>query len=426
MTLRIGIAGLGTVGGGLLSLLTEDGRARMIGSDIAVTGVSARTKNKARAVPIDAYDWYDDPVALAEAPGTDVFVELMGGAEGPAREAVTAALKAGKSVATANKALIAAHGEELARLAEENGGALKFEAAVAGGTPIVRALRDNLAPCRVEAVSGILNGTCNFVLDQMANHGVAYDDAVVQAQEAGFAEADPSLDVDGIDAAQKLAILAMLAFDGTVNPELITEQNNIFAVHGISNITLDDIRFARRFGFVIKLVGEAKRAGDDITMAVSPTFVATGHAFSKMEGAGNAVAVIADPLGELLFTGPGAGAGATASAVASDIVSLARKDGGPVFTAPVDRLRPLPVREGGEELRLYALRLRAEEGELDEEAVTAALAEAGCFTSRCELVGDDLMITTSPIDEKTLSSARTLLFTRGLARTENTFPILTL
>lgn len=414
------------MGGGLLSLLTEGSRALSLGLDIAITGVCARDRNKARAIPVDGYDWYEDPVGLAESASTDVFVELIGGAEGPARAAVEAALRLGKPVATANKALIAAHGEELAKIAEANGTTLKFEAAVAGGTPIVRALKDNLAPCRVSAISGILNGTCNFVLDQMANHGVAYDDAVRQAQDAGFAEANPSLDVDGIDAAQKLAILAMLAFDGLVDPELVTKENHVFTVDGISSITLADIDFARRFGFVIKLVAEANRREDGITMNVSPMFVATGHPFSKMEGPGNAVAVKADPLGDLLFTGPGAGAGATASAVASDIVALARGSGGPVFTAPIDRLASLSVVEDDEKTRLYGLRLCAEEGTLDPEAVIATLAEAGCFPSRTEMAGDDLMMTTSPLDEKTLSEARTLLFTRGVARCDNAFPILTL
>ncbi|MEM9233644.1 MAG: homoserine dehydrogenase, partial [Pseudomonadota bacterium] len=255
MTKRIGIAGLGTVGCGLLSILTGNDQSARISGALKVTGVSARTKNRDRAVPIDAYPWMDDPVALATSPETDIFVELIGGAEGPARASVEAALRAGKSVVTANKALIAAHGQELAALAEAHGATLKFEAAVAGGTPVVRGVGGALSACRIVSMAGILNGTCNFVLDQMAQHGASYDAAVKDAQDAGFAEADPSLDVDGIDAAQKISILSMLAYDGTVSEK-------DFSVRGISQVTPDDIAMAQQYDFAIKLIAEA-RCGED-------------------------------------------------------------------------------------------------------------------------------------------------------------------
>lgn len=416
MTTKVGIAGLGTVGGALLEMIVKDERFSRSGADLQISGVSARTRNRPRPVPIEEYRWFDDPVALATDPETEVFVELMGGAEGPAREAVEAALKAGKSVVTANKALVAAHGTALAQMAEASGAQLKFEAAVAGGTPVVRAFHTSLAPCQINSICGILNGTCNFVLDQMSVHGAAYDDAVKDAQEAGFAEADPSLDVDGIDAAQKLAILTTLAFDGTVPPELIAGPNDLVEVTGISGVTTDDIEFARRAGCAIKLVGQARRAGDEVMLRVAPMFVPVTHTFAKAEGAGNAVRVEADPLGTLLFTGPGAGAGATASAAAADLAALARGDRGRVFSCAAEELKPLRIRNSGEEARPHAMRLAAIDGAADKAAIAVALSEAGCPPSRIDLHNGEVDVITPLTDEATLQKACASLETRGLAR----------
>jgi homoserine dehydrogenase len=368
--IRVGIAGLGTVGGGLLSLLKEDRRFARQGLEFTVCGVCARNRTRERAVSIADYPWFDDPIALATAAETDVFVELMGGSDGPARAAVTAALKAGKPVVTANKALIAEHGPELAALAESNGTTLKFEAAVAGGTPVVRGIRDGVAACRVASVAGILNGTCNFILSTMADRGAAFEDILFEAQREGFAEADPSFDIDGIDAAHKLSILTTLAFDTVVDFDDVS-------IDGIRQVTLDDIAAAAELGRAIKLVGEAQRTEAGIAMRVGPALVPADHPFAEAKGAGNAVTVTADPLGTLGFTGPGAGAGATAAAVAADLCTIGRGATGPVYAAAADRLERLPIIGGPEMENPFFVRLRVRDETGILARIAGALAEAG-------------------------------------------------
>lgn len=364
--MRIGIAGIGTVGEGLLQLL-----ARLRGPDagaVKVAGVSARNRQRPRAVDIAQLPWFDDPVALARSSDIDTFVELMGGSDGPALAAVRAALSAGKPVVTANKALLALHGAELARLSEANNAPLLFEAAVAGGVPIVRALRDSLAGAHIERVWGILNGTSNFILSQMENNGTDFPVALRDAQARGFAEADPTLDISGGDAAHKLVILAALAFRTVPNFGAV-------AIEGIERVSAVDFHFAKQLGYHLKLVARAERRAEGAMLSVRPMFLPKHHKLALIEGALNAILIEADPIGSLLFTGPGAGAGPTASAVAGDIIDLLHNPSRPPFGALLARLAPmLAAHEDQQKARFYLrMRLQDQTGALA--AVTAALAQ---------------------------------------------------
>ncbi|MDX2307328.1 MAG: homoserine dehydrogenase [Hyphomicrobium sp.] len=335
--LRIGVAGLGTVGTGLLDLIHAHGArlAETLGRDIQVAGVSARNKGRARGAGYGGARWFDDPVKLATDPGIDCFVELIGGDEGVARAAVEAALRAGKHVVTANKALLAKHGLALATIAEERGVALNFEAAVAGGIPIIKTLREALAANEVRRVYGILNGTCNYILTKMQDEHLAFNDVLKDAQDKGYAEADPTFDIGGFDAAHKLALLTSLAF-GTRIP---TDEIH---VEGIENITAADIEAARELGYRIKLLGVAERTAGGIEARVHPAFVPEDATIAQVAGVTNCVAIEGDYSGSVLLVGPGAGARPTASAVASDIIDVAREAVLPPFLKPVAQLAPFP------------------------------------------------------------------------------------
>ena len=317
--LTLGVAGLGTVGSGLIQLLSAHERRleKMLGRPVRVTGVSARNRDKARGAGFGTARWFDDPVALAKDPSNAVFVELMGGEDGPAKAAIEAALQAKKHVVTANKALLAKHGVALARLAEENGVALNFEAAVAGGIPIIKMLREALAANGVRRVYGILNGTCNFILTKMTDENRTFADALRQAQELGYAEADPSFDIGGFDAAHKLSLLVCLAFGTTIAFDQIH-------VEGIQTITTADIEAATELGYCIKLLGVATETETGIEARVTPVLVAEESALAEVSGVTNCVGIDGDFAGNLLLVGPGAGGKPTASAVASDIVDIAR------------------------------------------------------------------------------------------------------
>jgi homoserine dehydrogenase len=289
-------------------------------------------------------------VALAQAPGIDLFVELMGGDEGPAREAVEAALKAGKSVVTANKALLAKHGMSLAKLAEDKHVALAFEASVAGGIPIVKTLREGLAGNEIGRVYGILNGTCNYILSRMELEEMSFDDCLAEAQRLGYAEADPTFDIGGFDTAHKLAILTSLAFGVAVDAEAIH-------IEGIQSITLEDLKAANDLGYRIKLLGVAQRTPEGIEQRVHPTMVAKTSAIAQVMGVTNAVTIDADAVKELTLVGPGAGGDATASAVVADIADIARGIRSAPFGLPVAALEKAPRRamqrhEGGYYIRL--------------------------------------------------------------------------
>ena len=350
--LRVGIAGLGTVGAAVLDILfrREDALAERSGRAIVVVGVSARNRNKARGINLSNVPWHDDPVALAKSPDIDCLVELIGGEGGPALEATRAALAAGKHVITANKAMLAHHGFELAETAEGRGVALKFEAAVAGGIPIVKALREGLAGNEVDRVYGILNGTCNYILSRMEAEKLTFADCLAEAQRLGYAEADPTFDIGGFDTAHKLAILTSLAFGTKVDAAAV-------GVEGIESITLADLQAADDLGFRVKLLGVAKRTASGIEQRVHPTMVPKSSAIAQVMDVTNAVVVNADAVREITLSGPGAGGLATASAVVADIADVARGDRAPAFGLPVGALHPLQpasieAHEGGYYVRL--------------------------------------------------------------------------
>lgn len=350
--LRVGVAGLGTVGLSVLRLLDRRAvaLAAMTGRPVEVVAVSARRRDMDRGLDLRRYAWFDDPVTLAAAPEIDLFVELIGGAEGVAPAAVEAALDAGKSVVTANKALLAKAGMVLAQRAEDKGVALAFEAAVAGGIPIVKTLREALAGNVVERVYGILNGTCNYILTRMETEALSFAECLAEAQRLGYAEVDPSFDIGGQDTAHKLAILTALAFGTTIDPEAI-------AVEGIESISLADIQAAAELGYRIKLLGVANRTPAGIEQRVHPTMVPRSSAIAQVMGVTNAVTVDADAVHELTLVGPGAGGDATASAVVADIADIARGQSLAPFGRPVAALAPLQraplqMHEGGYYIRL--------------------------------------------------------------------------
>jgi homoserine dehydrogenase len=339
-SLRLGVAGLGTVGAGLLRLVEVHGDrlADTVGRPIVVAGVSARTRGKERGIALDHIEWFPDPVRLAADASIDVFVELIGGDDGVAKAAVEAAFAAGKDVVTANKALLARHGTELARLAEKNGVALNFEAAVAGGIPVIKTLREALASNQIRRVYGILNGTCNYILTKMQDEHRPFTDVLAEAQAKGFAEADPTFDIGGFDTAHKLALLTSLAFGTRVAfDEIDTE--------GIESITQADIEAAEDLGYRIKLLGVALLTESGIEQRVHPAMVPQHSAIAEVSGVTNCVAIDGDFVGNLLLVGPGAGSGATASAVMSDILDIARRARSHPFRVPAAKLKPY-VRAG--------------------------------------------------------------------------------
>lgn len=354
--LRIGIAGLGTVGASVVRMLAEKRSEleRQCGRAITTTAVSARNRNRDRGVDLSQTEWFDDPVELARSTDIDVFVELIGGDNGPAMSSVKAALETGKHVVTANKALLSRHGVALAQIAEEKGLLLNYEAAVAGGIPVIKTLREALAGNTVSRVYGILNGTCNYILTRMEAEGLSFQDCLADAQRLGYAEADPTFDIEGQDTAHKLSILTSLAFGCQISAEDIY-------LEGISNITPADIKAAANLGYRIKLLGVAQRTESGIEQRVHPTMVPTSSVIAQVHGVTNAVAIETDMLGELLLSGPGAGGNATASAVIGDLADIAKSrpgfQHGPVFGRPAKELTPytrarMRAHEGGYFIRL--------------------------------------------------------------------------
>src|ERR1700681_3575723 len=317
--LKVGVAGLGTVGAALIAQIARQREALVVrcGRPIEIVAVCARSRTKKRGVDLKKAKWFSDPVALARAPGIDVFVELIGGAGNPAKAAVEAALASGKSVVTANKALLAKHGVKLAALAENKRVALNFEAAVGAAIPIVKTLRDGLAGNSVERIYGILNGTCNYILTRMEQDNMSFAECLKEAQQLGYAEAHPALDIEGHDAAQKLAILASLAFGTKV------DQRAIY-VEGISSIAPADLAAADELGYRVKLLGVAVKTPKGIGQRVHPTMVRKDSAIAQVMGVTNAVTIDAEGINPLTLVGPGAGGAATASAVLSDIGDIAR------------------------------------------------------------------------------------------------------
>ena len=350
--LHLGIAGLGTVGTGVINLIRQNGGllGERAGREIAVTAVSARDRNRDRGIDLDGIRWYEDPLALAADPEIDAVVELIGGSEGVALDLTRAALHAGKPVITANKALLAHHGAELAALAEAHDTTIGYEAAVAGGIPIVKAMREGLVGNRIVRVYGILNGTCNYILTTMRETGRSFEDVLAEAQALGYAEADPTFDIDGIDAAHKLALLASLAFGCPPNFDAVH-------IEGIRHISAQDIAFASEMGYRIKLLGVARKTDYGLEQRVHPAMVRTGTPISQIEGVFNAVVADGDQVDTTLHSGRGAGAGPTASAVVADIADLARGATPPVFMLPVDRLTRISPAHMGRHQGAYYIRL---------------------------------------------------------------------
>src|SRR5262245_8662847 len=353
--LRIGIAGLGTVGAGTVKLLREHATllTQRCGRGIKVTAISAREKKRDRGIDLAGYRWHDDPLKLAGDAEVDVVAELIGGSDGVAKALVEKSIAGGKHVVTANKALLAMHGTALARQAEAAGVTLAYEAAVAGGIPVIKNFREGLAANRIERVYGILNGTCNYILTTMRKTGREFGDVLAEAQRLGYAEADPSFDVDGVDAAHKLAILASVAFGCEVNFAGIH-------VEGIRHISATDIAYAEELGYRIKLLGIARLTEFGIEQRVHPCMVRRGAPIAHVEGVFNAVVTEGDFVGQNMAEGRGAGAGPTASAVVSDLIDIARGRSLPAFAVPASQLKKLPVSpierdKGGYSIRLMVV-----------------------------------------------------------------------
>ena len=352
---KVGLAGLGTVGASVVRLIDQQREvlALRCGRPVEIVAVSARNRNKARGIDMKKLRWVADPVQLAADPGIDAFVELIGGEGGPARTAVTAALKAGKPVVTANKALLARHGIELAILAEKHNVALNFEAAAGGAIPIVKTLREGLAGNAIARIYGILNGTCNYMLTRMERERLSFAECLKEAQRLGYAEADPSFDIEGHDTAQKLSILASLAFGIRVDPKAIY-------VEGITSITTADLDAAEELGYRIKLLGVAVKTDKGIEQRVHPTMVPKDSAIAQVMGVTNAVTIDAEGIAPITLVGPGAGGAATASAVVADIADIARgvrasPFGRPTAKLTVSKKAPMQRHEGGYYIRLLAV-----------------------------------------------------------------------
>ena len=368
--LRIGIAGLGTVGAGVVKLLAAQGRLLSLrgGRPLKLVAVSARSRTRKRDIDLSGVRWEKDPLSLASASDIDVVVELIGGSGGVARRLVQRALAAGKHVVTANKALLALHGTELAAAAEKKERILGFEAAVAGGIPIIKALREGLVGNKVGRLYGILNGTCNYILTTMRETGRDFEVVLAEAQAAGYAEADPRFDVDGIDAAHKLAVLTGAAFGAEVNFPGIH-------VEGIRHVTAMDIEFAEELGYRIKLLGLARETRYGIEQRVHPCMVPLAAPIAHIEGVFNAVVVEGDFVGTTMFQGRGAGQGPTASAVVADLVDVARGRHMPAFVVPAARLAARPASPMDRHVGAYYMRLMVQDRPGVISAVSGALAK---------------------------------------------------
>jgi len=401
---RIGVAGLGSVGASLVNFLIERPTFAPGGVRAVVAGVSARDRHRSRPTDVSQIPWFDDAVALAASPDIDVFVELIGGAEGVARAAVEKALQLGKPVITANKALIATHGAALAALAEANGAPLLFEAAVMGGTPAVKMLREAMVGDEVDLVAGILNGTCNYILTEMDASGREFGEVLAEAQRLGYAEADPTMDIGGFDAGHKITILAALAFGCA--PTFAAAQ-----VEGVERIELLDIRLAKDLGYRVKLVASAVRAGVGASVRVHPALVPLDHPLARTGGALNALFIEGRRIGRLFVQGPGAGGGPTAAAVAADIADAFAGARRPVFQAPAADLAPFTPVDTSHVLGRYYLRFMVR----DEPGVIAAVSEtlAGAGVSIDSFLqkpvegagGVPIVLTTHAVIESVLSEA---------------------
>ncbi len=387
--LRLGIAGLGTVGTGVVKIVqrrAEHLTART-GRPIEISAVSARTRDKDRGVRLSQYAWEDDPVALARRDDVDVFVELMGGADGPAKAATEAAIAAGKDVITANKAMLALHGQALALAAEAAGGVLRFEAAVAGGIPVVKALTEGLAGNEVLRVMGVMNGTCNYILTRMEHAGLGYEEVFAEANALGYLEADPTLDVGGIDAGHKLALLSSVAYGTQVDFASME-------LEGIERIEIEDIEQARDMGYRIKLLGVAQMTGRGLEQRMAPCLVPATSPLGQLEAATNMVVLEGDSVGQIVLRGAGAGEGPTASAVMSDVLDIARGIRVPTFGQAASSLqKAVPAKATAPAAFYLRMELHDKPGALAK--VATALGEAGVSIDRMRQYQHDK--TTAPV-----------------------------
>ncbi len=374
--LRLGIAGLGTVGTGVVKIIRQ--KANLLGAragrEVVITAVSARSKSKDRGVNLSSYAWEDDPVKLAQRDDVDVFIELMGGEDGPAKAATEAAIKAGKDVVTANKAMLAMHGQALAELAEDNGKIIRFEAAVAGGIPVIKALTEGLAGNTIDRVMGVMNGSCNYILTRMESAGLTYEEVFAEADGLGYLEADPQLDVGGIDAAHKLAILSSIAFGTQVDFNGIT-------LKGIETVTIEDIRHAADMGYKIKLLGSAQMTARGLEQSMTPCLVPATSPLGQLDGGTNMIVLEGDHVGQIVLRGAGAGEGPTASAVMSDVMDIARGIRLPTFGQPArDLEKPSIARTAMAAPYYLRMELLDKPGALAK--VATALGEAGISIDR--------------------------------------------
>lgn len=402
--LRLGIAGLGTVGTGVVKIVT--GQADLLsaraGRPIAISAVSARSRTKDRGVDLSGFVWEDDPVKLATRDDVDVFVELMGGEDGPAKAATEAAIAAGKHVVTANKAMLAHHGQALALSAETAGVNLRFEAAVAGGIPVIKALTEGLAANRISRIMGVMNGTCNYILTRMENAGLPYAEVFAEADALGYLEADPNLDVGGIDAAHKLVLLSAIAYGTQVDFHGAVLQ-------GIGDISIDDILTARELGYRIKLLGLSQMTDAGLEQSMQPCLVPYHSPLGQLEGGTNMVVIEGDAVEQIVLRGPGAGEGPTASAVMGDVMGIARGLTLPVFGQPAATLVKAAAAQSSTASAFYLrLTLRDAAGTLA--VATSALSEAGVSIDRMRQKSHDealapVLIVTHPTEPAQIKAA---------------------
>ena len=417
--LRIGIAGLGNVGGGTVSILQKNAEmiAARCGRSIVITAVSMRDTSKKRDLDLTNIRIEPDALQLAGAKDVDVVVELIGGEEGAARTLVENALANGKHVVTANKALVARHGLALATLAENHQVTFAFEGAVAGGIPIIASLRQGLAANRIARVAGILNGTCNYILTTMQKDGRDFADVLKEAQALGYAEAEPSIDIDGHDTAHKLAILASLAF-GTI-PKV-----DAVAVVGIRQISLADIKYAETFGYRIKLLGLATMENGKLLQRVQPCLVPKTSPLGMVDGPFNAVEIEGDAVGKVFQEGRGAGAGPTGSAVVSDLMSIARGDRSPAFILPCTALASVAPAPSGGHQGAYYLRFNLENKAGVLAGITAAFGDEGISVRAMQqpgIAGDgsaQVVIITEETSEAAIGRAKQRIAALGVTRAD--------
>jgi homoserine dehydrogenase len=379
--LRLGLAGLGTVGIGVVKIVQRhaDLIAARAGRPVQITAVSARDRSKPRDADLSAFAWESDPVALARRDDVDVFIEVMGGSDGPAKDATEAAIAAGKDVVSANKALLAHHGQALAEAAEAKGHVIRFEAAVAGGIPAIKALTEGLAGNRIRRVMGVMNGTCNYILTRMESASLPYEVVFEEARGLGYLEADPNLDVGGIDAGHKLSLLAAIAFGTKVSFDAVE-------LEGIGKISIEDIRHAADLGFRIKLLGVAQLTGRGLEQRMTPCLVPADSPLGQLQGGTNMVVLEGDAVGQIVLRGAGAGEGPTASAVMADVIDIARGNRLSTFGQPAHTLAtPIPAAAATPAPHYLRMTLLDKPGALAK--IATALGDSGISIDRMRQYG---------------------------------------